>query len=95
MFRAALAWIGVSEDGPESASRPRTGRVGPVPTQRSPQRAVALSSASRLLGHRLNERELRLGLERAYRALAAMQTDTLERYALVDRANAVRPWTMV
>jgi serine/threonine-protein kinase PknG len=95
MFRAALAWIGVPEDGPENTSRRRAGRVGPVPTQRSPQRAVALSSASRLLGHRLNERELRLGLERAYRALAAMQTDTLQRYALVDRANAVRPWTMV
>jgi serine/threonine-protein kinase PknG len=95
MFRAALVWIGVHEDDPESASRPRAGRVTPVPTQRSPQRAVALTSASRLLGHRLNERELRLGLERAYRALAAMQSDTLKRYALVDRANAVRPWTMV
>ena len=96
MFRAALTWIGVTEDGPANAGRAGgVARAGSVPAQRSPQRAVALSSASRLLGHRLNERELRLGLERAYRALAAMQTDTLERYALVDRANAVRPWTMV
>ena len=96
MFRAALTWIGVPENDPADTGRAGgAARTGSVPAQRSPQRAVALSSASRLLGHRLNERELRLGLERAYRALAAMQTDTLERYALVDRANAVRPWTMV
>lgn len=111
MFRAALDWIGVPEDGAADAGRltgaghrrgaagagHRSGtvRTGSAPAQRSPQRAVAPNNAARLLGHRLNERELRLGLERAYRALAAMQTDTLQRYALVDRANAVRPWTMV
>jgi serine/threonine-protein kinase PknG len=103
MFRAALAWIGVPEDGPRAAATPpataaerkRTSRPAPVPAQQTPRRTVEVTSASRVLGHRLNERELRLGLERAYRALAAMQTDTLRRYALVDRANAVRPWTMV
>jgi serine/threonine-protein kinase PknG len=88
MFRAALAWLGV----PEDAARPGNGdRTRIVPAQRHP----SLSSRSRVLGQRLTERDLRLGLERAYRVLAAMQTDTLRRYALVDRANAVRPWTMV
>jgi serine/threonine-protein kinase PknG len=95
MFRAALAWIGVAEDGPDKPVRRRADAPGRVPAQRSPRRAVELASPSRVLGQRLNERELRVGLERAYRALAAMQTDTLRRYALVDRANAVRPWTMV
>jgi serine/threonine-protein kinase PknG len=48
-----------------------------------------------LFGHRMTERELRLGLERAYRVLASLETDTRARHALVDRANAARPWTMV
>ena len=48
-----------------------------------------------LFGRRFTERELRLGLERAYRVLASLETDTRTRHALVDRANAARPWTMV
>jgi serine/threonine-protein kinase PknG len=43
----------------------------------------------------MTERDLRLGLERAYRLLASLETDTYARYALVDRANTVRPRTMV
>src|SRR5207248_1901824 len=38
----------------------------------------------RVLGHRLREREVRLGLERAYRMLAALEPDPLARYRLVD-----------
>jgi serine/threonine-protein kinase PknG len=88
MFRAALAWLGL----PEEAARPGNGDGSrPVPAQRRPVR----SSGSRVLGQRLTERDLRLGLERSYRLLAAMQTNALARYALVDRANVVRPWTMV
>jgi serine/threonine-protein kinase PknG len=88
MFRAALAWLGL----PEEATRPGNGdRSRTVPAQRRP----VLSGGSRVLGQRLTERDLRLGLERSYRLLAAMQTNTLARYALVDRANVVRPWTMV
>jgi serine/threonine-protein kinase PknG len=48
-----------------------------------------------LFGRRMTERDLRLGCEHAYRQLATLETDTLARYALVDRANAVRPRTMV
>jgi serine/threonine-protein kinase PknG len=84
MFRAALAWLGVPLDRADAARRARIGRSG---------RRVA-TAAGRVLDQPLTERDLRLGLERAYRALAAMQSDTLRRYALVDRANAVRPWTM-
>jgi serine/threonine-protein kinase PknG len=48
-----------------------------------------------LLGHRLSEHELRLGLERAYRALARRSADRGERIRLVDEANRARPrtWT--
>jgi serine/threonine-protein kinase PknG len=67
-----------------TSSRP-PGRAG-TPRKMTP---------NRLLGHTMTERDLRVGLERAYRLLATLETDTLARYALVDRANAVRPRTMV
>ncbi|MFI7131606.1 tetratricopeptide repeat protein [Nonomuraea sp. NPDC050153] len=47
-----------------------------------------------VLGAELSERELRFGLERAYRALAHLTHAVDERIALVDRANAVRPRTL-
>jgi serine/threonine-protein kinase PknG len=43
----------------------------------------------------LNERDIREGLERSYRLLATLQTDTLARYELVDLANSVRPRTLI
>jgi serine/threonine-protein kinase PknG len=48
-----------------------------------------------LLGHRLDERDLRLGLERSYRALARRAPTRAERIRLVDQANRTRPrtWT--
>jgi serine/threonine-protein kinase PknG len=48
-----------------------------------------------LLGHRLVEADLRVGLERSYRALARRATSRAERIRLVDEANRVRPrtWT--
>jgi serine/threonine-protein kinase PknG len=48
-----------------------------------------------LLGHRIDERDLRLGLERSYRALARRATTRAERIRLVDEANRTRPrtWT--
>ena len=55
----------------------------------------AAAAAGKLLGQPLTEREVRFGLERAYRVLAAQETDPLARYALVDEANAVRPRTVV
>ncbi|GAA4208938.1 serine/threonine-protein kinase [Actinocatenispora rupis] len=53
------------------------------------------TGTGRLLGRQLTERELRLGLETGYRALATQERDAFARYALVDRANAVRPRTLV
>ena len=48
-----------------------------------------------ILGCELNERALRFGLERGYRALARLTPDAARRVELVDMANAVRPrtWT--
>jgi serine/threonine-protein kinase PknG len=48
-----------------------------------------------LLGYRLVERELRIGLERSYRALARLAPRRAERIILVDEANRKRPrtWT--
>lgn len=37
---------------------------------------------------------LRDGLEHAYRLLAGTETDERRRWDLVDRANAVRRWTL-
>ncbi|MFD9738567.1 tetratricopeptide repeat protein [Umezawaea sp. NPDC059074] len=48
-----------------------------------------------LLGCELTDRGLRLGLERHYRTLARLADSPEERFALVDRANAVRPRTLV
>jgi serine/threonine-protein kinase PknG len=48
-----------------------------------------------ILGCEPNERALRFGLERGYRALAKLTPDNRRRVELVDMANAVRPrtWT--
>ncbi|MEH0544413.1 tetratricopeptide repeat protein [Streptomyces sp. B21-105] len=48
-----------------------------------------------LLGSRLDERGLRLGLERTYRTLARLATGGEERIDLVERANRYRPRTWV
>ena len=40
-----------------------------------------------------NLRGMQLGLENAYRELAAVTTDPQARVDLIDKANAVRPWT--
>ncbi|GAA5129114.1 serine/threonine-protein kinase [Haloechinothrix salitolerans] len=55
----------------------------------------ATPDGSRVLGCRLEEDDLRLGLEQRYRTLARHSASVLERYAYVDRANQVRPWTWV
>ena len=47
-----------------------------------------------LLGCELNERALRFGLERGYRALAGLTQDHVRRIELVDMANSVRPRTL-
>jgi len=57
-------------------------------------RAPARTSGDGLiLGCEPNERSLRFGLERGYRALARLTSDRSRRIELVDMANAVRPKT--
>ncbi|MEV6930616.1 tetratricopeptide repeat protein [Dactylosporangium sp. NPDC051485] len=56
--------------------------------------APAVAATGRLLGQGFTEREIRFGLEQAYRSLAADESDPIARYALVDQANAVRPRTV-
>jgi serine/threonine-protein kinase PknG len=58
-----------------------------------PQRASAQSAAERILGYEPNERALRFGLERGYRALATLMPE--RRVELVDMANSVRPRTWI
>jgi serine/threonine-protein kinase PknG len=57
--------------------------------------AHRLPAGARVLGHELSERGLRFGLERAYRTMAQIARDPDTKIALVDRANAVRPRTLV
>ncbi|MGH3437648.1 MAG: tetratricopeptide repeat protein [Sciscionella sp.] len=52
------------------------------------------SNGGRVLGCGLNDRELRFGLERNYRSLARFMTTQEDRYALVDKANDIRPRTL-
>jgi serine/threonine-protein kinase PknG len=47
-----------------------------------------------ILGCEPNERALRFGLERGYRALAGLTQDHARRVELVDMANSVRPRTL-
>jgi serine/threonine-protein kinase PknG len=85
MFRTALGWI----TSPPSAPAP------PVPTpprQVAPGRQVA---SGKVLGQPLSERQIRFGLERAYRLLASLEREGPDRDVLVDLANSVRPRTVV
>jgi serine/threonine-protein kinase PknG len=49
------------------------------------------TASASVLGRPLAERDVRLGLEQTYRALARHAATSRERVALVDRANRVRP----
>jgi serine/threonine-protein kinase PknG len=57
--------------------------------------SAARSGDGRILGCEANERALRFGLERGYRALASLTPDPARKIELVDMANGVRPktWT--
>jgi len=62
---------------------------------RDPQRDLDNKGYVRILGCEPNERALRFGLERGYRALASLTQDPGRKVELVDMANAIRPrtWT--
>jgi serine/threonine-protein kinase PknG len=49
--------------------------------------------AGQVLGCEFNDRSLRFGLERSYRAQAQLAPDRGRRIELVDQANDVRPRT--
>ncbi|MDH3301280.1 MAG: serine/threonine-protein kinase PknG [Acidimicrobiia bacterium] len=53
------------------------------------------STDTKLLGREISERDLRKGLEEAYRFLARLAPDATSRTALIDRANRVRPWSLL
>ena len=58
-------------------------------------KAANADGGAKLLGCRMDERDLRLGLERSLRSLARRTSERSERIRLVDEANRARPrtWT--
>jgi serine/threonine-protein kinase PknG len=56
---------------------------------------AAMAAGGTVMGVRLTERDLRIGLERVYRTLAHLAADGAHRVALVRQANRVRPWTLL
>jgi serine/threonine-protein kinase PknG len=81
ILRAALGWATSSERPPSREARP------------SGQALERAHGDSLILGCEPNERSLRFGLERGYRALARLTSDRTRRIELVDMANAIRPKT--
>ena len=81
ILRAALGWASTGQALP-------SGRA-----QGSARTPARVSGDGLILGCEPNERSLRLGLERGYRALARLTSDRSRRIELVDMANAVRPKT--
>jgi serine/threonine-protein kinase PknG len=57
--------------------------------------ALVPTSGDRLGGHKLDERGLRQGAEDALRRMARLTPDHAQRTAIVDRANRVRPLTVL
>jgi serine/threonine-protein kinase PknG len=78
ILRAALGWAS-SGQAPAPNHAPGSGRNA--------------SADGLILGCEPNERSLRFGLERSYRALARLTSDRSRRIELVDMANAIRPKT--
>src|SRR6201999_26231 len=64
-----------------------------VSTVPAPRSAAAPAPGGRILGCEPDERALRFGLERGYRALASLLPE--RRVELVDLANSVRPRTWI
>ena len=95
ILRAALDFSGSSGSSRSSGSPGPRGAPGAAGTVAA---AIAqgngLSSLGRILDCEPNERALRFGLERGYRALARLTQDRGRRIELIDMANAVRPRTL-
>jgi len=85
ILRAALGWATTGQAPPSGQAQGQGQGSG---------RGLARASTDGLiLGCEPNERSLRFGLERGYRALARLTSDRSRRIELVDLANAVRPKT--
>ena len=67
--------------------------LGWASSGQAPPSARRASGDGLILGCEPNERALRFGLERGYRALARLTSDRDRRIELVDMANAIRPKT--
>jgi serine/threonine-protein kinase PknG len=81
----ALAWVtSNSTSGSSAAGSSAPGGSAP---------AGSAPAGERLLDCDLNERALRFGLEKSYRALARLTSRDDRRIELVDLANGVRPRT--
>ncbi|WP_307829210.1 tetratricopeptide repeat protein, partial [Streptomyces clavuligerus] len=91
--RLATEVLGTALDWVLSGSPGAQPSVSARPSAPGPGGAPAAPSA--LLGHELDERGLRFGLERSYRALARLAQRGEERMNLVERANRYRPRTWV
>ncbi len=89
ILRAALGWA-TSDQAPPSGHAPASGQVSRSGSGRTLERA---DGDGLILGCEPDERSLRFGLERGYRALARLTSDRSRRIELVDMANAVRPKT--
>ena len=90
MFQTSELVTPLAERG-ISLSREQVYRLVTTPPQRLSMDVFA--ALCDILGCEPNERSLRFGLERGYRALARLTSDRSRRIELVDMANAVRPKT--
>ena len=90
ILRAALGW---AADGQAPQGQTPQGQTPPGQAQGSARTPARVSGDGLILGCEPNERSLRFGLERGYRALARLTSDRGRRIELVDMANAVRPKT--
>jgi serine/threonine-protein kinase PknG len=89
ILRAALGWAATGQAPPPGQAQGQAEGSGQAQgSGRSLERADGL-----ILGCEPDERSLRFGLERGYRALARLTSDRSRRIELVDMANAVRPKT--
>jgi serine/threonine-protein kinase PknG len=83
----------VGQRDPDLAARILEAALGWLEANRPA--AVIAAKDDRLIGLRMTSRDLRRGLESAYRELAKLAPTRADRIALVVRANAARPWTLV
>ena len=87
ILRAALGWASTDQVPPSGQAQ------GAGQAQGTGRTLERVRDDGRILGCEPNERSLRFGLERGYRALARLTSDHSRRIELVDMANAVRPKT--